>query len=279
MRGTRGRLALCAATMLMASHTMLAPTATAQTPLAGDSAKKEARRLFNKQDALIAGGFAVTTVLLFPLDREIAQTLQNPDAQANRFFRNASTGFEVIASPGAYLIGGSLFVVGRVTGMRRLADLGWHGTEAVLLAEVMTNALKNLAGRARPYVTDADDPNNFTLGGGWGNGARRSFPSGHTSTAFAAAASVTAEAGAWWPQHKVLIGTVMYGGASAVGLSRMYNNRHWASDVALGALIGTFSGWKVIQFTHDNPGNKLDRIMVGATVVPYGDGVMVGWRW
>ena len=44
----------------------------------------------------------------------------------------------------------------------------------------------------------------------------------------------------------------MYGGATLVGLSRMYNNAHWASDVTLGAAIGTFSGIKVVRFNHSH---------------------------
>jgi len=46
----------------------------------------------------------------------------------------AATGFEVIASPGAYIIGGSMYAVGRLGQFCRVADLGLHGTEAVLVA-------------------------------------------------------------------------------------------------------------------------------------------------
>jgi membrane-associated phospholipid phosphatase len=47
-----------------------------------------------------------------------------------------------------------------------------------------------------------------------------------------------------------------------VGLSRLDHNKHWASDVAVGALIGTLTGIKVVQYTHDHPDNRLDRIML-----------------
>jgi membrane-associated phospholipid phosphatase len=259
--------------------TLIAPVARAQTPLAtADSAKRVARPLFTMNDAIIGGGFAAATVLLFPVDRNLAGGLQNEGTQANKFFRHASSGVEVIASPGAYVIGGSMLVVGRLTGSSRIADLGWHGTESVLLAEAFTYVLKGAVGRARPFVSGAKDPNDFEFGGGWSSGGqRRSFPSGHTSTAFAAAASVTAEVSEWWPQHDWLIGLTMYGGATMVGLSRMYHNRHWASDVALGAAIGTFSGWKVVQYTHDHPDNWPDRIMTGTTILPHKGGFTLAW--
>ena len=60
----------------------------------------------------------------------------------------------------------------------------------------------------------------------------------------------------------------MYGGAAAVGVSRMYNNRHWASDVILGAAIGTFAGTKVVRYHRTHPGNRLDRWLLNASVSP-----------
>ena len=64
----------------------------------------------------------------------------------------------------------------------------------------------------------------------------------------------------------------MYGGATAVGLSRMYHNRHWGSDVIIGAAIGTFSGRKVVQYAHGHPGNLIDRVILRTSVVPDGNG-------
>ena len=71
-----------------------------------------------------------------------------------------------------------------------------------------------------------------------------------------------------WPQTTWLVAPVMYGGATLVGLSRMYHNNHWASDVVLGAAIGTFSGLKVVRYSHAHPDNKLDKFMMGASLVP-----------
>jgi membrane-associated phospholipid phosphatase len=278
-RSSWRRRSRTSATIVCAWAAVFVSATGAQTPLAtADSAKRVAKPLFTMNDAFIAAGFAGATVLLFPVDRNLAGNLQNQETQANKFFRQAATGFEVIASPGAYMIGGSMLVAGRLSGSKRLADLGWHGTESVLLAEAFTYVLKGTLGRARPYVSSATDPSDFELGGGWSAGSqRRSFPSGHTSTAFAAAASVTAEVSEWWPQHDRLIAVTMYGGATMVGLSRMYHNRHWASDVALGAAIGTFSGWKVVQYTHDHPDNWPDRLMTGTSIVPSTRGFTLMW--
>src|ERR1044071_4279959 len=106
------------------------------------------KRLFTKTDALIAAGFAATTVAFFPLDKQAARELRNPNTQANRFFKDASTGVEYIASPGSYVIGGTLYAVGRLGRFSRVADLGWHGSEAVLMAQTITVVLKGTLGRA-----------------------------------------------------------------------------------------------------------------------------------
>jgi hypothetical protein len=52
----------------------------------------------------------------------------------------------------------------------------------------------------------------------------------------------------------------------------MYNNRHWASDVLVGAGIGTFAGLKVVRYHHSHAGNRLDRWMLAGSLVPAPDG-------
>ena len=64
-----------------------------------------------------------------------------------------------------------------------------------------------------------------------------SFPSGHTATAFVGAEQL-------WQEYKDIspwYGIAGYSVATATGFFRMYNNRHWFSDVAMGAGIGIMS--------------------------------------
>ncbi len=223
---------------------------------------------FTHKDMVLAGMFAGATILAAPLDKRAAHELLQPGTQANKFLKQTSTGVELVASPGAIFIGGALYAVGKVGRFDRVADLGWHGTEAVLFSTGVTFVIKGVVGRGRPFLTNGDDPDDFHLGKGFSSGDWTSFPSGHTSTAFAAAAAVTNETTRWWPHSTWIVGPLMYGGATAVGLSRMYHSRHWASDVALGAAIGTFSGRKVVQYAHGHPGNKLDHLMLHTSVIP-----------
>lgn len=64
--------------------------------------------------------------------------------------------------------------------------------------------------------------------------ANNSFPSGHTATAFAAAEWLRLE----YRNRSPWIGIAGYAAATATGGLRLYNNRHWVSDIVSGAAIG-----------------------------------------
>ena len=67
---------------------------------------------------------------------------------------------------------------------------------------------------------------------------RNSFPSGHTATAFVSATILHKEYGLTRSPWYSIAG---YGVATATGVMRVLNNRHWVSDVLSGAGIGIFS--------------------------------------
>jgi membrane-associated phospholipid phosphatase len=89
-----------------------------------------------------------------------------------------------------------------------------------LLAVGTTMALKKACGVERP---DGSTDN--------------SFPSGHTAIAFAGAEFL-------WQEYKdvnVWYGVAGYAVAAGTGICRIYNDRHWLTDVAAGAGIGILS--------------------------------------
>lgn len=242
---------LTAALLLLANAGTLAAQA--------DTTRRD--RFFTWRDAAILEGFAIATVAAAPLDRRFAGRLQNRNVQENRFFRNAARTVEQITDPGSVIIGVGLYAYGRIRDNERAADLGLHGTEALFLGSQLAALMKGAVGRARPYQ-NIDDPHNYQFGRGFTGGSDyRAFPSGHATTAFAAAAAVTSEVKRWWgTKAGWLVGSVLYTGAAAVGWSRMYDNKHWATDVLTGAAIGTFTGLKVVHYHHKtNPRNRLDR--------------------
>jgi membrane-associated phospholipid phosphatase len=227
---------------------------------AADSAANPA--LFEGRDLYWAAGFAAATLAVAPLDRQLAGTLQRPSLQASRILSRSSVGARLLGSPGAEVLGGLVYGAGRLTGNRVMARAGLHAAEAVFIGDLVTGSVKVIAGRKRPYLSP-DNPYDFSLMRGLRGDSVRSFPSGHTTSAFAAAAAVSAEAGYEWSSGKALVGPALFGVAGIVGLSRMYNNAHWASDVIVGAAIGSFVGWKVARYSHEHPTNNIDNFFLG----------------
>ncbi|HET7464490.1 MAG TPA: phosphatase PAP2 family protein [Longimicrobium sp.] len=245
---------------LVLACTLALPFHSLAQTTAADSSGGES--LFEGRDLYWAAGFAGVTVILAPLDRSLARALQDSSLQASRVLKLSATSVRLLASPGGLVVGSGVYLTGRATSDRDLAELGLHTTEAILIADGITGVIKIAAGRTRPSA-NPETPYAFHFMGGLLGDPYRSFPSGHTTSAFAAAAAATEEVGQLWPDHKGWVAVVLYGAAGLAGISRVYNNAHWASDVAVGAMIGSFTGWKVVRYNHDHPGNTVDRIFLG----------------
>ena len=247
---------------------------TAATSL-GAQAANAPRPVFVKQDIAVLGAFALGTIAAIPFDRRAAEGLQYKGTQQNHFLGRTASLVRSIAEPGSLIIGATLYGVGRATNNSRMAALGLHGTEAIAVGLGTATVIKGLVGRARPYATADTNPRDFRPLKGFAKEDFRSFPSGHTVMAFAAASTVTATTAQWWPHSNWYVAPAMYGGATLVGLSRMYDNKHWATDVVAGAAIGTFSGLKIARYHRVRPGNRVDRWLISGSAVT-GEGLRVG---
>jgi membrane-associated phospholipid phosphatase len=260
------------------------------TPLAAQRAASTAQApdtvapFFTRADAWLAGAFVLGTIALAQADQRLAHTLQDPDLQDSHLVKDGASFFRFMGQPAPEIIGLGLYVGGRLAHDRPIAALGLHGLEAVALTQALTFSIKGVAGRSRPFVHSDTTPNDFSfLRGIKEGGDFSSFPSGHTSNAFAVAAVTTGELAQWshkkgWsPTWTYVAAGTLFGGATLVGLSRMYNDKHWASDVIGGAAIGTFSGFKVVKYAYRHPTNRVDRWLLPMTVQRAQDGsVMVG---
>jgi undecaprenyl-diphosphatase len=111
---------------------------------------------------------------------------------------------------------------------------------SVVAGALLVNMMKESIDRARPGEAHpvALEPSVETPGS-------PSFPSGHTATAFAAAAVVAA----FYPRLRWPI----YGLAALVGLSRMYLGVHFTLDVIAGAILGLIVGKAAVWCAHRLP--------------------------
>src|SRR5205085_2410940 len=132
--------------MLRAAVLMLVFAASASAQVA-DTINKKTPLLVGK-DALLLGVFAIGTAAVAPIDMQIANRLQDPGAQENRFLRTAATGFRLLGDPGSVVTGLGIYGVGRIDGQRRVQALGLHSVESILLASSLATGLKLMAGAA-----------------------------------------------------------------------------------------------------------------------------------
>ena len=119
-----------------------------------------------------------------------------------------------------------------------LKDAVYVGT-SVAGAFVVTYGMKYLVDRERPYDKYPDRVHAYSHEGS------PSFPSGHTAIAFASAEFLRHEY-----KDDPWIGYAGYAVATATGLLRMYNNKHYLGDIVAGAGFGIASA-KLSYFLYD----------------------------
>ncbi len=165
-------------------------------------------------------------------------------------------------------------------------------TQAMITSGVWVRLLKMLSGRERPSAAYAFS--NLEAGNWFGpfaqfdqdlalkkpGSAFDAFPSGHTATAFSIA-TVFAEQ----YKDKKAIPVISYSLATLVGVSRLTEHAHWASDVFVGALLGYLCGNQVVSHfnkTHQSSFNSMlpkQKNKPELTFIQYGNQVGFLLKW
>lgn len=153
---------------------------------------------------------------------------------------------------------GALGAYGFIFNNKKMKTTTLLATQSYITAGIIETSLKFLTGRQRPiYVDPVTGKNATTFHGPFyqfnkdANGNKKdrdaytSFPSGHTTAAFAAATVYAMEY-----RDKPLVPIVAYSAATLIGFSRIIENKHWPTDVLIGAALGFFSGRQVVNNYH-----------------------------
>lgn len=156
------------------------------------------------------------------------------------------------------------FLGGLAFGKPALAHASARMAGSIAFAAVTTQTLKIVAGRSRPGEVANGDPDEMRFFSG-----HQSFPSGHTTFAFAAAAALDRETSARW------VPWVAYPVAGLVGWSRIHDQMHWTSDVAAGAAVGYFAANAAENFLRSR--NRVTARL--APIIGAGGGTTVGVRY
>lgn len=174
------------------------------------------KNLPTMENAIVLGAGGVLTVVFHQYDPDVKAWADKSDSSASHIGRVLGDAWMHTA------LSLTAYGVGKINKDPALTHVASDLVRAQILNAVFTVPLKRIVNRERPR------------GGG------HSFPSGHTSATFAAAA-VLQEHGGW------KFGVPMYSIATFVGWTRVRDKSHWLSDAAFGATLGTIAGRTVVR--------------------------------
>lgn len=158
---------------------------------------------------------------------------------------------ERFGSQYAPVVLGGFYLAGVAGDNRNAVEVAQDGLAASIIASgLVSTTIKLTVGRSRPrdnvgvaHLQPFSDPN-------------ASFPSGHTTEAFALAAVISNHYDEPW------VGYTSFSVAGLVGIARTYHDAHFASDVLLGAVIGTLVGKSVVAHNQALRSEKLTLLPV-----------------
>ncbi|MEI7595341.1 MAG: phosphatase PAP2 family protein [Bacteroidota bacterium] len=194
---------------------------------------------WNKKDILAFGLVVSSGVIAYQYDEKIT----------NIFIENRKNGLNNIAKYMLQPLGNAFYVypavlatmgVACLTHNKKLAFLSLTSTKSLIFTGLTTQMIKYAAHRSRPYESNG---NSHIWGGPSLDSQHHSFVSGHSSTAFSLATSIASVY-----NDMPLVKWTAYSLATCVELSRVYDNKHWSSDVISGAALG----YAISRFCYNN---------------------------
>jgi PAP2 superfamily len=182
------------------------------------------RRPNLKWDALFLAG----TGALLATDRRISRSLPDTHLNISRDISN-------ISLVGTSLAAGGIWIYGRKGNRPHARETGDLELETLANTFVVYTAMQFLAGRERPEEGTGN-------GRFWKhNGLNSSFPGGHPMFTWAMATVLAHEYPKPWVQW------LAYGTATSVTGGRFFGREHFASDVAVGTVLGYLIGTHIFH--------------------------------
>lgn len=166
-------------------------------------------------------------------------TLASIQNSRTPFMNKAMEGISFSAYIASPTIPIGLISIGLATNNNDATIGGLQIGAGILLSTATTIAMKELFQRPRPYDSHPDMLHPL------GSESSYSFPSGHTSSAFATATSLSLQFQKWYITAPAFLW------AAIVGYSRMYLGVHYPSDVVIGMIVGittAYLSYKIQQW-------------------------------
>ena len=191
------------------------------------------------------GLYASGTALLFTADKKIKSFTLDRQTSLNDKIFNFDTYY---GNRYSLLLSAGIYGYGYIFKKNAVRKVGLQATEAFVYSGAIITILKGLIGRKRPYTSDSNlnfKPPSFF------NDTYQALPSGHSTISFAVSTVLAKSI------DNVFWKIFCYGSGGMVVASRIYHNKHWISDVFLGAVIG----YKVGDYVVDFDKKKSDKVL------------------
>jgi membrane-associated phospholipid phosphatase len=248
-------LALSQAPVAPAAWAQTPPDSAAPAPQAPDSAPRyihssppgHAIRWY--EPLAVLGGIALAS----SLDQPVADHFRDHRSQGAQDVADA---WAKVGTVGVGVVTVGVVAGGLISHNDKVTRAGLRVGFSAGLAAGVAQGIKVVTGRERPLENTSAwdfDPPKFDA----------AFPSGHTTAAFAMAASLSDDI------HRTWATVGLYGLATGVAVSRVYQQEHWVSDVVGGAALGITSA-KLISGRWRIFGLRPPRFLIGARGPAFG---------
>lgn len=205
---------------------------------------------FTSKEWIYTGGLIGITAGSFFIDESIRKMVaknhnSTMDDIAEIGHKYGNAGYMIILSGAAYL-------TGKLIRNNDISETSRMILETIAYAGIISTVLKAGLGRARPYKGNgAFDFFNFKL-----NNDFLSFPSGHSTTAFAVSSVLAAKI------NNIYASIALYSLAGLTMYQRIYSDNHWFSDTFAGAVISTVIGNAIVKFNECPEKNNRNSLTV-----------------
>ena len=192
----------------------------------------------NGKDFIYAGTVIGGTVLISTLDKEVRNAVsQQGHSDFNNDFWDIPSAYGQIQYPA--LFGACLYTAGLFTRQTEIRKTGRMLVQALIYSGTLGLGIKYVLGRVRPYASVSGSQYEFK----WFETSEdaQAFPSGHAIVAMATSTVLAEKINTWWAR------AILYPFALMTGYSRIYNDKHWLSDVVFGAALGYGTGMFVLH--------------------------------
>jgi membrane-associated phospholipid phosphatase len=246
---------------------------------------------FKTKQWLLTGATIGITAFLINNDGDIDNWARTQKQKHNWINKLSPVITEFGGSYGIYSVG-AIGIISVAYNNKKGVETSLLATQAMITSGVWVQIIKQVTGRERPIASYS---NSKEEGGQWygpfaqydqdlaikkPGSSFDAFASGHTATAFSIATVFASQY-----NNTPVIPIISYSAATLIGVSRLTEHAHWASDIFVGALLGYLCGKQVVKhFNKTHPSDNTSMLPKQKTktelsLIQNGNQIGVSLKW